>query len=113
MATLSPDSNPALNRNDKAGRNDGAPGEINIGDLLRLALPLDTALLGGGLEARRHVNWIAVLPGWSDVESQAPADCVGNIPPELAAGPAHGIGTTKVDDPAGLAVSGRLQAGSF
>ncbi len=113
MATLSPDSNPALNRNDKAGRNDGAPGEINIGDLLRLALPLDTALLGGGLEARRHVNWIAVLTGWSDLESQAQPNDLVIIPPELAAALAPAVAKDKLTALAELPVSGILTIGSF
>ena len=113
MVTLSPDSNPALNRGDKTNRNDGSPGEINIGDLLRLALPLDTQLLGGGLEARRHVNWVAILTGWNDLESQARPNDLVIIPPELSAAldPAHAA--EKLTALAELPVSGILAIGQI
>jgi len=64
MAT--PNQNPATgtSRIDKSMRADSSPAEINIGDVLRLALPIDATLIGGGVEARRYVNWIAILTTW-------------------------------------------------
>ena len=63
-------------------RNDNVPGEINIGDVLRLALPLNTILLGGSAQARRNVDWVALLTSWNDLDSQVrPNDLV--LVPEL------------------------------
>jgi purine catabolism regulator len=85
MATPLPDGPSSLNRSERPIRSDGAPGEIVIGDVLRLALPLDTALIGGGTEARRFVNWVAVLTEWDKPEEQAqPGDLV-ILPPALQA----------------------------
>ena len=85
MATHSPDSH-AISRTDKLNRKDNPPGEINIGDVLRLALPIDTALIGGGVEARRYVNWVAILTGWDNLEEQAEPNDLVIIPPELQTG---------------------------
>ena len=60
-----------------------SPAEINIGDVLRLALPLDTILIGGGSEARRYVNWVAILTSWDDIEAQAQPNDLVIIPPQL------------------------------
>lgn len=58
-------------------RNETEPGDINIGDVLRLALPLNTLLLGGSAQARRNVNWVALLTSWDDLEAQVkPNDLV-------------------------------------
>ena len=51
-------------------RTDSPPAGINIGDVLRLALPIDTTLIGGSAEARRFVNWVVILASWEDLESQ-------------------------------------------
>jgi purine catabolism regulator len=60
-----------------------SPAEINIGDVLRLALPINTTLIGGGVEARRFVNWITILTSWADLESQAQPHDLVIIPPQL------------------------------
>jgi purine catabolism regulator len=60
-----------------------SPAEINIGDVLRLALPINTTLIGGGVEARRFVNWITILTSWTDLESQAQPHDLVIIPPQL------------------------------
>lgn len=58
-------------------RSESELGDFNIGDVLRLALPLDTLLLGGSAQARRNVNWIALLTSWDDLEAQVrPSDLV-------------------------------------
>ena len=83
MATSSFDTSaPAPGRTDK-GRQDGPPAEINVGDVLRLALPLNTALLGGGVDARRYVNWVAVIADWSGIEEQAEPNDLVLVPPRL------------------------------
>jgi len=84
MATHSPDSK-AIHWTDKMNRTDNPPGEINIGDVLRLALPIDTVLIGGGLEARRYVNWVAILTGWENLEEQVEPNDLIILPPELQA----------------------------
>lgn len=113
MATPSPDSNPALSRPDKSHRNGASPGEINIGDLLRLALPLDTVLLGGGLEARRHVNWVAVLTSWNEIESQTQPNDLVIVPPPLAATLEPAQGQAILTTLSELPVSGILAIGKI
>lgn len=85
MATTSHDLTLVVTRVDKPNRMDVSPAEINIGDVLRLALPLDTMLIGGGLEARRYVNWVALLTSWDDLETQAEPNDLVIIPPHLGA----------------------------
>lgn len=58
-------------------------GDINIGDILRLALPLDTVLLGGSAQTRHRVNWVAVLSSWGDLESQLNPNDLVLIPEAL------------------------------
>lgn len=94
-------------------QNDSAPGQINIGDVLRLALPLNTTLIGGGVDARRYVNWVTILTGWNDLEGQvAPNDLV-IIPPDLT----DTLGERGAQDVlttlAGLPVAGLLCIGSL
>jgi purine catabolism regulator len=57
--------------------------QVNIGDILRLALPLNTDVIGGARSTRRGINWATVLTSWSDLSSQVvPGDLV-LIPPHL------------------------------
>lgn len=81
MATLNQNPAPGMTRLDKSMRSDSSPAEINIGDVLRLALPIDATLIGGGVEARRYVNWIAILTTWEDFESQVEPNDLVIIPP--------------------------------
>lgn len=62
----------------------GLPNEnVNIGDVLRLALPLQTDVIGGVRTAQRGINWATVLTGWSDLAAQVfPGDLV-LVPPHL------------------------------
>ena len=57
------------------------PTEVNIGDILRLALPLDTAVIAGDGYARRNVHWVTLLAGWEDLSSQVEADDLVLVPP--------------------------------
>ncbi len=66
-------------------RNDTEMGDINIGDVLRLALPLNTLLLGGGAQARRNVNWVALLTSWDDLETQIKPNDLVLVPEALQA----------------------------
>lgn len=82
--THSPDPT-VLIRMDKTNRSENTPGEINIGDVLRLALPLDTTLIGGGADARRYVNWVAIITGWENLEEQVEPNDLVIISPDLQA----------------------------
>ena len=57
--------------------------EVNIGDVLRLALPLKTTVYGGAKRTRRGINWAVILTTWSDLESQLVAGDLVLIPPAL------------------------------
>lgn len=64
-------------------RSDNVPNDINIGDVLRLALPLNTLLLGGGAQARRNLNWVALLTSWDDLDSQIKPNDLVLVPESL------------------------------
>lgn len=84
MATSPLDTSPQAptrtDRNNHAG--DGA-GDVNVGDLLRLALPLDTTLSGSRAEPRHYVKWIAVLTDWANVEEQVQPNDLVLVPASL------------------------------
>ncbi len=63
---------------------DNAHGPIHIGDVLRLALPLNTTLIGDA-DPRQAINWVTVLTGWNDLESQVEPNDLVIIPPDLPA----------------------------
>jgi purine catabolism regulator len=44
---------------------------VNISDVLRLALPLQTAVIAGKDPARRPVQWVVVLTSWDNLPLQA------------------------------------------
>ena len=99
-------------------RADSSPAEINIGDVLRLALPIDATLIGGGVEARRYVNWIAILTTWEDFDSQVEPNDLVIIPPQLQAklnaDDAEPTMRAMADYPvAGLVCFGRLEEGTM
>lgn len=84
MATQSlPLTPPGSARTDMLHRKEGAPSEINVGDVLRLALPLNTILLGGNFDARRFVNWVAVIVAWESIDEQAEPNDLILVPPHL------------------------------
>ena len=82
------------------------PHEVTIGDLLRLALPLDTRLIGGGRETRRNVHWVAILTDWEGLENQVLPNDLVIITPNLQ----QELQSTKLDERvgwlAGLPVAG-------
>lgn len=86
MVTSSIDSpSSGKTRSETAARGEATLGEINIGDILRLSLPLNTQLIGGGAEARRAVNWLAVLTTWDNIDEQAKPDDLVFVPASLQA----------------------------
>lgn len=57
--------------------------DITISDVMRMALPLETAVVAGSERARQNVYWTVMLTSWQDLPSQAqPGDLV-LIPPTL------------------------------
>lgn len=64
---------------------DDALGQVNISDVLRLALPFNTSLIGDSVGARRYVNWVAILTEWGDIEGQTKPNDLVIIPPALVA----------------------------
>jgi len=46
------------------------PNEVILGDILRLALPLKTTVVGGASQARRVIRWVVLLTSWSDLADQ-------------------------------------------
>ena len=57
--------------------------KVNIGDILRLALPLDSTVIADAAHMRRNVHWVAVLITWSDLHEQVHAGDLVIIPPDL------------------------------
>lgn len=54
--------------------------EINIGDVLRLALPLKTVVVAGETHTRRNVNWFALLSTWQDLTDHVKAGDLVIVP---------------------------------
>jgi len=63
--------------------NQQTPTEINIGDILRLALPLSTTVSAGARHARRNVKWAVLLTSWDDLENQVEQGDLLIVPPIL------------------------------
>ncbi|MBK8987245.1 MAG: helix-turn-helix domain-containing protein [Chloroflexi bacterium] len=57
--------------------------ELNIGDVLRLALPLSTTVSAGARHARRNVKWAVLLTSWADLDDQVEQGDLLIIPPVL------------------------------
>jgi PucR family transcriptional regulator, purine catabolism regulatory protein len=56
---------------------------ITLGDVLRLTLPLSTAFLAGAGQARRQINWVAVLTDWAQLPEEVRAGDLVILPPAL------------------------------
>lgn len=63
--------------------NQPSHGEVNISDVLRLALPLQTAVAAGKDPARRKVDWVVVLTSWDNLPLQAQTHDLIILPPAL------------------------------
>ena len=57
--------------------------EVILGDILRLALPLKTTVVGGASEARRPIRWVILLTSWFDLPEQAKEEDLVIIPLHL------------------------------
>ena len=57
--------------------------EVNLGDILRLALPLNTTIVGGASEAKRTIRWVSLLTSWSDLSEQVAEEDLVIIPLHL------------------------------
>ena len=57
--------------------------KVKIGDILRLALPLETAVIGAASHTRRPVGWVALLTGWDNLSAQVEANDLVIVPPNL------------------------------
>ncbi|RMG97184.1 MAG: hypothetical protein D6706_08910 [Chloroflexi bacterium] len=57
---------------------------VHIGDILHLALPLETVLVGANAP-RRFVEWSTILTSWNQIDSQIGADDLVIVPRELQA----------------------------
>ncbi len=54
--------------------------EVNIGDILRLALPLNTVLAAGESHTRRNVTWFALLTTWEALRDHVHAGDLVIVP---------------------------------
>ncbi len=59
------------------------PAEVNIGDVLRLALPLSTTVVAENNQAKRNVNWAVMLTSWQNIQEQIAANDFVVIPPNV------------------------------
>jgi purine catabolism regulator len=57
--------------------------EVILGDILRLALPLKTTVVGGASEARRPIRWVILLTSWFDLPEQVKEEDLVIIPLHL------------------------------
>jgi purine catabolism regulator len=57
--------------------------EVILGDILRLALPLKTTVVGGASEARRPIRWVILLTSWFDLSEQVKEEDLVIIPLHL------------------------------
>ncbi len=63
--------------------NPNRPNEVILGDILRLALPLKTTIVGGASEARRIIRWVVLITSWSDLGEQVKAGDLVIVPLHL------------------------------
>lgn len=59
------------------------PTDINIGDVLRLALPLSSTVVAGANQTKRTVNWAVLLTSWQDIQDQVALGDLVIIPATL------------------------------
>lgn len=59
------------------------PDEVNVGDILRLALPLGTTVEAGVSQTRRRINWVVLLTNWQPIEEQVNEDDLVLMSPAL------------------------------
>jgi PucR family transcriptional regulator, purine catabolism regulatory protein len=87
------------------------PDEVNIGDVLRLALPLKTLVMAGARHARRNISWVVVLTGWEALSEQVKEGDLVIIPPSLQTGSNTAVFQKNLKILASLSVAGLLGFG--
>ncbi len=81
---------------------------VNISDVLRLALPLQTAVVAGKDPARREVQWVVVLTSWENLPLQAQEGDLVILPIALHERTSDKALMQKLEILAGLSVAGVL-----
>lgn len=66
--------------------NQNAPHDVNISDILRMSLPLETAVVSGGSHLRQNVRWASLLVSWDNLQNQVHAGDLVLVPPMLQEG---------------------------
>lgn len=92
---------------------EAVPNEINIGDIIRLALPIQTTVLGDAAQTRRRVNWVVVLTGWDNPAEQAKPNDLLLVPPHLMEALTPDNGTELLAPFAELPVAGLVAFGEL
>ena len=57
--------------------------DVHLGDLLRLALPLQTAVIAGDHNDRRNIDWVVLLPHWQNLHHQVQSGDLAILPPTV------------------------------
>lgn len=81
---------------------------VNVGDVLRLALPLKTAVAAGKDPVRREVQWVVVLTSWDNLALQVQADDLAILPLALQERISEKILAQRLQTIADLAAAGLL-----
>ncbi|MCP4425162.1 MAG: hypothetical protein GY803_11765 [Chloroflexi bacterium] len=89
-------------------KNQTLPTEVNIGDVLRLALPLDTAVMAGADQTRRNVLWATLLTHWDNLQEQVRSGDLVLVPPVVQKQIGSAALLIKLQTMAELAVVGLL-----
>lgn len=64
----------AINDKGEKKMSEGDKVQINLGDVLRLVLPLDTQVIASGPHTRRVINWITIMTHWRRIRAHIRAD---------------------------------------
>jgi purine catabolism regulator len=84
------------------------PDEVNIGDIIRLALPLKTAMLTAAAGTRRAVKWVVLLTTWRDLRDQVRTDDLVMLPPALQQQTGEAVLLEKIEALSAESVSGLI-----
>lgn len=79
--------------------------QVTIGDLTKLALPLNTKSIGSGDQRNRIVNWVVVLTDWNAISNQVQMGDVVLVPNTMQQDLSDDEVITGLNKLAGLAIS--------
>ena len=88
-----------------------APQQVTIGDVVRLALPLNTTVVAGRRYQQQPVNWAATLVNWAELEQQVRAGDLVVLPVALLNASTPSQMTTGVRELVSLEIAGILSFG--